>query len=110
MSMCVVPPLYKNNRAVAGGCQNPPLVGPRAVETAGRDGEEEENGVISKVTVRAEEKATRETGSVAEHTGLDWKIFLSRDSCAEEDEVQGPVLATLVHSGCLRLFTYLSQA
>lgn len=39
--MRAVPPLWKNNCGVAGGCQDCLLVEPRAVETAGLDGEEE---------------------------------------------------------------------
>lgn len=65
--MCVVPPLYKNNCGVTGGCQDCLLVEPRAVETAGLDREEERTLLSEKAPPPGwwRGKANRETGSVA---------------------------------------------
>lgn len=65
--MCVVPPLYKNNCGVTGGCQDCLLVQPRAVETAGLDREEERTLLSEKAppSGRWRGKANRETGSGA---------------------------------------------
>lgn len=129
--LCVVPPLYKNNCGVTGGCQDRLLVEPRAVETAGLDREEERTLLSEKAPPsgwRRGGKLTEKQEVWLESSRFDWKILLSGAfRCADRRRGRNPnttsaingaahcvlsslSLAAVVHSGYLRLLTYLSQA